>query len=564
MTNIISTNGTPLASTANSTLGGYTALGTLGGKSVVLAALNKAVVKLSPSNMKEMDLLSLCGADWCSQNYERFDERKKQVVFNHRQLATDIIRDCQAMGPYVESYERTTGVWLMKDGQLAINGRELWRPDGSVMEHGIHEGRVYPACGDVGFDRNTKEASEDDVKRILETFGALKWSHPLAAEMILGWFGVALASTALRRRPHILLTGGPGKGKSTILETLKWMLNPLAHACTGSQTKAALYQKLGGTSRAVVLDEFEAESSRKHCKETFEVARSSFGLQEGDEGIVRGTVTGVAMSYRVYSAFIAACVTPGTFEPADVTRWVIFQVLDRKAGSKLMTESVAREIGPRLARLFINRWSEFQVSMEVVRKCILESGGDDRMADTVGTLLASYWTFVSSKAATPDDAKVLVEMLDIKERIEIHSVSDERRCLEALMSKVLPFRFMEGISMVTRSLSIGEAVQRVCEDPTNNPEVVARLAQLGLRVVFAKGKWRLYVVNSPEHQEIRKIFSGTKWAQGGWAMILRRLPGGEETTQRIGAGFGAAKVTVFDVPQDLLSANDEDDVQLAA
>jgi hypothetical protein len=206
----------------------------------------------------------------------------------------------------------------------------------------------------------------------------------------------------------------------------------------------------------------------------------------------------------------------------------------------------------------------YQASEEVVRECILQSGGDGRMADTVGTLLASYWTFVSNTPATAEDAEVLVGMLDIKARIAVHAVSDESRCLEALMSKVLPFKFMEGISMVTRSLSIGEAVQRVCEDPTDNPEVVARLAQLGLRVVFAKGKWRLYVINSPEHQEIRKIFSGTKWAQGGWPMILRRLPGGEETTQRIGAGFGAAKVTVFDVPQDLLSANDEGDMHLAA
>ena len=47
-------------------------------------------------------------------------------------------------------------------------------------------------------------------------------------------------------------------------------------------------------------------------------------------------------------------------------------------------------------------------------------------------------------------------------------------------------------------------------------------------------------------------------------MILRWLPGGEETTQRIGAGFGAAKVTVFDVPQDLLAANNEGEMQLAA
>lgn len=564
MSNIISTNGTPLTTDANGPLGGYTALGTSGGKSVVLTALNKVVVKLSPSDLKEMNLKALCGAKWCDFNYTEFDEKKTQMVFNHRHLANDIISDCQTKGTYVESYQRGTGVWLMKDGQLVVNGHELWRADGTVLEHGIHDGRVYPAGGDVGFNRETPAASDGDVKRILASFGCPEWCHPLAAELILGWFGIALVSTAVRRRPHVYVTGPAGCGKSTILEILQWMLDPLAFACTGPQTIAGLSQALSGTSRAVVMDEFEADSSLKNCKDTYQAARMSYSLREGDKGIVRGSPNGVGKSYFFYSPFIAASILPAKMEPADSTRWLVLEAKGRKAGSSQMAENEAREIGPRLAQRFIKNWSVYQASEEVVRECILKSGGDGRMADTVGTLLASYWTFESNKPATADDAEVLVGMLDIKARIAVHAVSDESRCLEALMSKVMSFKFMEGISMVTRSLSIGEAVQRVCEDPTNNPEVVSRLAQLGLRVAFSKGVWRLYVVNSPEHQEMRKLFSGTKWAQGGWSMILRRLPGGEEATQRIGAGFGAAKVTVFDVPQDLLSANDEDDMQMAA
>ena len=564
MTNIISANGTPITSAATRPLGGYVALGTLGNKAVVLSLLNKSVVKLGPSDMKEMNLKAELGAEWCGANYTEFDEKKEQFVFNHKQLATDIICSCQAKGAYVEAYERKTGIWPMKDGQLVINGRELWRPDGTVLEHGIYEDRVYPAGANVGFDRFTEEASDDEVKQILEAFGAINWRQTMGPEMILGWFGLSLVSTAVRRRPHVLINGAAGVGKSTILEMVKWMLGKLAFACTGPQTMAAYYQKLGGTSLVTILDEFEADPSKRNCKDTFETARMSYSMQEGDEGIVRGTTTGTSKSYQFFTPFMAGGISPGKMEPADLSRWAVLEAKSRKADATMMTEERVREIGPRLARRFINRWSVYQATESVVRKCIIDAGGDGRMADTVGTLLASYWTFVSTTPATVDDAKVLVEMLDIKERIEVHSVSDERRCLEALMSRVVPFKYMEGISMVTRSLSIAEAIQRVCEDPTNSPEVVARLAQLGLRVVFANGFWRLYVVNSPEHQELRKLFSGTKWAMGGWAMVLRRLPGGEESTQRVGAGFGAAKVTAFHVPQDLLSANDGDDMQMAA
>jgi len=484
-------------------------------------------------------------------------------VFDHRQLATEIIRECQAKGPYVESYERKSGVWLMPDGALAVNSRKLWRADGTVLEHGIHADRIYSASGDIGFDLETPGASDDEVKRVLTAFGAINWRHTLGAELILGWFGVAVASVALRRRPHMLLTGGAGVGKSTALEMMKWLLGKLAYASTGPQTMAAFYQALGGTSRAVILDEFEADPSRRHSKDTLEIARMSYSLQEGDEGIVRGTPGGTARSYTFYSPFLAAGISPAKFEPADVTRWVVLEAISRKPDAVALTEADARAIGPRLARRFINRWENFQVSEAIVRQHILDAGGDGRMADTVGVLLASYWTFVSPVPATADDAAMLVAMLDIKDRIAIHSVTDEQRCLEALMSKVLPFKFMEGSALVSRSLSIAEAIQRVCDDPTGNPDVTARLAQLGLRVVCMKGAWRLFVANSPEHQELRKVFAGTKWACGGWSTVLRRLPGGAEGTQRIGVGFGAAKVTIFDIPADLLPANDESELLAA-
>jgi hypothetical protein len=357
MTNIISINGTPLTTERKAVTGGYIPLGTAGGKSVVLTNLDKRVVKLSASDMKEMSLMALMGADWCEAGFTDFDEKKEQLFFNYRRLATKIISDCQALGPYMDAYERKTGVWLMKDGHLVVNGHELWRADGTVLEHGIHDERVYPASGDVGFNRHTPAASDDEVKRVLNAFGSLDWNRPLASELLLGWFGLAMVSSAVRRRPHVLLTGPAGCGKSTILEEMKWLLGPLAFACTGPQTMAGYYQELGGTSRAAIVDEFEADPSKKGCKDTFEIARGSYSLQEGDSGIVRGTTTGVAKSYRFYSPFIAAGITPGKMEPADLTRWVTLEAKGRKPDAFQLTEAQAREIGPRLARRFTARWS---------------------------------------------------------------------------------------------------------------------------------------------------------------------------------------------------------------
>lgn len=556
MTEIISVTGAPLTTNSRIREGGYVSLGTAGAKSVVLTNLDKRVVKLSSSDMNEMNLLALFGADWCEANFTDIDEKRGKLYFNYRRLATEIIGKGQAIGPYMDAYERNTGVWLMKDGELVVNSRELWRPDGTVLEHGVHEERVYPACGDIGFDLTTPEATDAEVQRVLKAFGSLEWAQCSADAMLLGWLGVAIVSSALRRRPHVLVTGPAGCGKSTILEQMKWLLGPLAYACTSPSTVAGYSQGLGSTSRAVIVDEFEADPRKPRCLDTFEVARSSHSLQEGDNGIVRGSSGGVAKSYRLISPFIAAGISPGKMEPADLTRWVILESKGRKPDAVQLSEFDAREIGPKLARRFVSRWSVYKATEGVVRKSILAAGGDGRMADTVGTLLAAYFTFISDRPATADEAKELVGKVDMKSRIEVHSVSDEKRCLEALFSKVLPFKYVEGVAEVTRSLSIGEAILKVCENPTDSAQLVTRLAQLGLRVALSKGSWRLYVVNSPEHQELRRLFAGTKWAFGGWSTVLRRLPGGEESTQRMGPGFGAAKVTIFDLPEDLAPANE--------
>lgn len=183
-TNIVSLDGVPFISTASQ--GGYIALGYSGNCSYVFSLIQQRVVALRPSHMNEMTLKSVCGADWCEENYYEMHPRKEEMFFNHKRLSTDIIAGCQRVGIYNESSERKCGVWPSADGSaLYINGAQLWRNDGKVIDNGILENKVYPRSGDIGFGPESESASQEDVTKVLNAFGGYKWRTEMVPEMLL-------------------------------------------------------------------------------------------------------------------------------------------------------------------------------------------------------------------------------------------------------------------------------------------------------------------------------------------------------------------------------------------
>lgn len=547
--------------------GGFEPLGIDGTKAAIFSLQHKAVFKLKPTEMNELTLKMILGVQWYNwfilnlqdqaarnQDGGRADKAKKT---GHADVASYIINACQAEGPYVATQERKTGVWLGENGQLVINSDELWQSDGTVLPHGIHGDFVYPVAKPIGFGLQTPMATTDEVEQLLDSMRTFNWQTPMAAEALLGWVGLATVSAAVRRRPHILIAGPAGCGKSTLLELVTWLQGNNIASCTGSPTLMGLNQLVQDRpSRAVAIDEFEADGQSSRCKQAFEAARAAYSLQEGDAGIVRGTPGGEAKCYRMSSPFIAAGISPGRMDAADLSRWVVLEAnkrsSDANGSNSLITEAAATEMGPRLARLFVDRWSVFQGSLEPIRIAVQSRGGDSRLADTFGYLLAAYWAFTCNQAASAHDAETLVDGAGIAARVKSQTVLDEQECLNAMLTRVLAFEGQGGGRSTTRKLAIGEAIREVVADRRAAQPVVERLAQLGIRVALVKGHWMVFVANSGNHAELRRVFAGSKWAHGGWGMVLRRLPGGAESTQRIGTGQTPCKVTVFDMPIALL------------
>lgn len=535
---------------------GFTALGFHRNAAVVFSDLQKCVVHLRPRDLSEVNLRMQLGTEWfdaCSAFLESKDKLGGRRGSSTAMVGTYILASCQAAGKFRPSAERGAGAWLDEDGGLIVNGDTLWRHDGTVLLHGIRGNHVYPAAASLGYGPETAPASQGDVDRILAVFRSYNWSVPAGAEMVLGWIGSSLLATALRRRPHMLVTGSHGSGKSTLLEQVSRLLGKNAAQVTGRPTLIGLNQLVKEhPSRVIVIDEFEGEGQGIRRSDVFEAARASYSLQEGDSGVVRGSVTGDAISYRLSSPFLAGGISPAHLEPADQSRWVVLELKKLEKPSEAKSNLPSREeldaLGPRLARLLVSRWPAFRQNLEVFRGAVLEVGGDHRMADTYSPLLAGFWTFKQEDVASGEEALELVERAQVRARVDSLEVRDEQECLNSLLTRVVTFPGGLGGSS---KLSIGEACNQVAEDAPGKRQTEGRLAQLGLRVRHSRadGKWYLLVANSPNHSELRRLFAGTKWAHGNWSVVLRRLPGGHESTQRLGPGMPPAKVTAFQLPQ---------------
>lgn len=554
-------------------VGGFLPLGIEKNQVVVFSRLQKSVVKLKPSDLKEVNLRMHLGSDWydyfqlvLEQEQPNAGQRRKGESGGAR-VAKKVIGECQEIGQYLPAAERRSGVWPDGGGGLLVNSDVLWRPDGTVLEHGIHGDHVYPIVRTIGYGPDTPEATPKDLERVLQSFRSYNWQVPFAGELVLGWVGVCLVASAIRRRPHLLVTGPAGCGKSTLLEQVAALLGRNAAPVTGSPTLMGLQQLVQDhPSRGIVIDEFEHDGRSQRRKDVFEAARASYSLQEGDSGIVRGSSSGEAKSYKMSSPFIGCGISPGPMEPADVTRWVVLEMAKllplKDAGGMLPSREDFEEIGPRMARLFTSRWSVLRDSLEVFRSAVQSCGGDARMGDTYGYLLASYWAFVSSRQATSSDASQIVELAGIAARISAQAVFDEQECLAALLTRVVSFDLSGGAS----KLSVAEACKWIVEGRQGKLAVENRLAQFGLRlrVSRANGRWFLLVANSPNHAELRRLFAGSKWSKGGWGLVLRRLPGGHESTQRLGRGLPPCKATAFELPGDLQKSSDSPGSQPAS
>lgn len=539
-------------------VGGVWTLGTSGVDNVVWSTLRNCKEQLSPRNMTKPMLLAVCGKDWALEHFPKINEKSFNVSVDVEALSSYINDGCVMAGPFTEDRERAAGIWPSADGQLVINSSSgVWRSDGQPVERANHEGYTYTLVGSYDLTPDTPPATPEEVAEYESFLGCWEWRHTSEPMLMMAWSGTAMVSAANGCRPHIYVGGPKGIGKTQCVNVVSDILGEGCLSIDGDSNEAGVRQALNGSPLAVLIDESE-NTNRRAQKRLTVLARTSYS--DNGDGVLRGTAGGKAKRYALRSAFLRAAINTPALDPADESRSVQVELVALKDEAKLTPHRLIRdeayrlELGRRIRRLVVNRWSVLRDSFEVFRKIIIESTGNSRMAATIGTLLAGYWCLKNDVVVNELDAELMFNSLELNRHAEAQSASDEQNCFETIQTAKGRFTSADSAGNISKAeMTIGQAIRKVVLRDRCANEISAELQNLGLRTFRQGDAWYLGVVKSQHFQGIRQLFRGTPWDAGGWTKPLLRIEGAYEDQQRVGS-LGSKKMVMVPLSSELLIA----------
>lgn len=503
----------------------FITLGFNDGYGYFLPKRTEQVTRFSLGSLRKQNLLQLSSLAW----WESLHPTKNGIDWDA--CYDDINRWCESVGVYDPSNQRGRGAWY-DDGRSVLHLGDRLMIDNQRTSLTDYKGRfIYArqAAFENGFD--AVPASTDDGVALADLFEGMNWARPEHAMFTMGWVALAPICGALSWRPHLWLTAQRGAGKSWAQENLiDKLVGRMMIYCQGGTTEAGIRQKVQFDARPVMFDEAESENKQamNRIQSVVELARQS-SSDTGAE-IMKGTVNGSGMSFRMRSMFLMGSINVGLKQAADESRFTVVSLnkAEKTAASverfrafeakvmETLNDDFCKSIRARAYHMIpVIRENAKTFSTAVAMKM-----GSQRIGDQIGTLLAGYWAMVDDDIFTLEDAKAIVDRINLEEAQEAEQVSDEENCLSRIMQRKVRVDGMTG--SVDRS--IGELISNALGNDTVAITVsMARdiLPRYGIKVEGGR------VLISNSHNEVETSLYNTPW-QGNWARILQRLDGAEK------------------------------------
>ncbi len=352
----------------------------------------------------------------------------------------------------------------------------------------------------------------------------------------LGLLTVAPVAGALAWRPHGWLNGGSGTGKSTIMQVVSQIFGPYKHYFQGQTTEAGVRQTTRNDSKAVMIDEFEADDEKGSARigNVLELVRQA--SSETDGHVAKGSPGGNAVTARPKFSAVFSSVRMQTLSEADTARICDLE-LERHHAPEQFDEfkALAVKITPEFSNAYISRTFRLLPELKATADIfwdILRRKHSARIGQQFGTLLAGAWIAEHSEVIDKEQAEAWCSTIKLEEAKAVHR--EEVECLDLLMNSLI---FMPGgTKQSVRELVSGDLTATlnrhglICEDKT------------------------LWVASN--HPEIKRIFKDTRWA-AGWSKSLARLEGAVKKSKYFVVADKGKAAHAVGVPLGLILESDK-------
>ena len=511
-------------------VGGYAPLGYCGTESVVWSHARQCIMRFAPKDLNENNLMVAVGASWALEHYSQVTEAGARRV-DVSSLKQELLDACQLQGHYGEHSVRGAGVWAAEDGLVVNSGSSVWHSDGHSICR-VTDGRVYPAGRNLEIGPSTEVATAADVEAVQTALMGWNFLNPDDRWLLLGWLFVATLVGTLEQRANLILTGAKGCGKTELQYLVAGLLGGSAIAVDGKSTAAGIRQSLGTDALSIVIDEFESAAATDRgahrVQDVVDMFRSAYSAREASAGVLRGSADGRAMSYSIRTCALMSMVVPPRLESADESRIAIVRLGTLANGARVPVLAAdthqVKVLGQRLRRLAIDQYRNFAKSMHALKNVMLSRGDDGRFIGTFGTLLVGGWLLVERRAMTEHDAAEVLARLSVSaHRQRVTESTDERECTSWMLGHLVRSA-VDGKSM---EVTVSELVEAAGNGRKDAGRLLERYG-----VKLSQDGTELLIAAAASGAGLRKMFGDSKFANGGHASVLRRIPGAREATPR--------------------------------
>jgi len=522
------------------------------------------VTKINKNAHTTNSLIALADLGFWARTFPRVDREGNAIGIDWKMALNTLFRRQHRVGCYDPSRIRGIGAWW--DG-----GRPVFH----LGDRLVADGRTWPVLEppqtDCLYQRLPRREGpgaavplgDQEGLELIEIAEGFHWESKTSGALLAGWTALAPICGALDWRPHVWLNAAAGSGKSSLMDLYVGpLLTDMGLFVLGNTTEAGIRQKLKSDALPVIFDEAESNEKRDldRMQNVLGLARSS--SSEGRGTTVKGSASSEAMMYNVRSMFMLSSINMSLKQGADRSR---FSVLSLRVPDELDAEgkathwrdlkarlvaTVNSDTGRRLVARMVNLIPEVRLAARVLAAEAALALDGARAGDQIGALLAGAWCLQHQQAPTAEQARAFVAQFDWAHHgaESDEKASDQKNCLQVILQSRIRLELEK--STVTRTVAeLIEAVQRGAGDLSPVPGVVAA-AELARHGLLVRGSAGITVSNTAEG--VKRLLRDTQWASGGWATLLRALPGARRTASAVWFPELKAMARGTEIPNELL------------